>query len=290
MNYWPKHIGPWLKATVSLTLAEEGAYGRLVDWCYGNEQPLPLNVEEVHRITRCRDRTEREITDAMVKRFFVQTDTGWRHERIERELAAAQRRGTFSGEKREAELQRRKRSNDKKSMLFKQARDAGLQVGWNMSITSIANLLGRNGIEDAKLPVQVAIQDVQDDLSGRTDDAVFSAAREPRNSTSKEVEIRDASYQVVFQDALGRDLNAGAACKRMRALGMATVNPGDPRLLELLRLGIDVEAIALAASEAIARGKGFAYALAIAKGRHEAQLRDRAEMLKWAPGLASKEA
>jgi hypothetical protein len=73
----------------------------------------------------------------------------------------------------------------------------------------------------------------------------------------------------------------------MRSMGMASVNPGDPRLRELLDAGVDVEAIAMAAAQAVARHKGFAYALAIAKGEYEQQQRERDEMAKWAPGLST---
>src|SRR5262245_2521790 len=104
MNYWPKHVGPWLAATVTLSMQEEGCYSRLCDWAYKQEQPLPLDMDEVYKISRARDKQERDVTQAMLARYFVQTDSGWRHERIERELAVASRRGLYGAEKRNAEL------------------------------------------------------------------------------------------------------------------------------------------------------------------------------------------
>lgn len=55
----------------------------------------------------------------------------------------------------------------------------------------------------------------------------------------------------------------------MKAAGLNSVNPGDPRLLELLRQGATVEEFAGMAAEAVAKSppKGFAWVLAALQGR-----------------------
>lgn len=53
----------------------------------------------------------------------------------------------------------------------------------------------------------------------------------------------------------------------MRKAGMAGTNPGDPRLLALIEQGATIEEFAGAAAEAVAREKGFAYALKVIEGR-----------------------
>lgn len=60
---------------------------------------------------------------------------------------------------------------------------------------------------------------------------------------------------------------AGAACLAMRKAGMAATNPGDPRLLELLRQGATVEEFSGAAADAVKAGKGWAWALKALEGR-----------------------
>lgn len=60
---------------------------------------------------------------------------------------------------------------------------------------------------------------------------------------------------------------AGAACLAMRKAGMAATNPGDPRLLELIRQGATVEEFASAAADAVKAEKGFAWALKAVEGR-----------------------
>lgn len=64
---------------------------------------------------------------------------------------------------------------------------------------------------------------------------------------------------------------AGTVCRAMRAAGLSQTNPGDPRLLELLRQGAtEAELVGLAA-EAAGKGKGFAWALVtLAARRREA--------------------
>ena len=53
----------------------------------------------------------------------------------------------------------------------------------------------------------------------------------------------------------------------MRKAGMAATNPGDPRLLELLRQGATVEEFSGAAADAVKAGKGWAWALKALEGR-----------------------
>lgn len=59
----------------------------------------------------------------------------------------------------------------------------------------------------------------------------------------------------------------GAASARMRQAGLADANPSHPKLLALLAAGITLDELWQAASEAVQKKKGFAYALALAEGR-----------------------
>jgi hypothetical protein len=59
----------------------------------------------------------------------------------------------------------------------------------------------------------------------------------------------------------------GEACRAMRAAGVASVNPADPRLLALLEQGVALDELTAVASEASNKGKGFAWILAAVEGR-----------------------
>ena len=60
MNYWPRYVGDIQLKTGHLTLAEMGAYDRLLDHVYGTEHPLPGTVDACCRIARSMSKMERE--------------------------------------------------------------------------------------------------------------------------------------------------------------------------------------------------------------------------------------
>lgn len=286
MNYWPKHVGPWLAATVTLSAAEEGLYSRLCDWAYKQEQPLPLDTEEVLKISRAKDKTERDTTMSMVARFFVQTDDGYHHERIEKELANARGRTARAVASRAENAARQKAYRDRRTALYAQANELGLQFhGIHATNEQLVEMILKVG---ATPITRNALRDASHNaLCHASHTAAESQTLETSNLPLQEVrEIASRVTSRVMSSHAVTD--AGALCKRARALGMASVNPGDARLLELLQRGADPEAIVMACSEAVARSKGWGWALARAKGQHEDHEREHAEMLKWAPGLAHK--
>ncbi len=60
MNYWPRWINAIKKRTASLSLAQMGAYDRLLDHYYAEEQPLPSSLDECCRIVGAINKAERE--------------------------------------------------------------------------------------------------------------------------------------------------------------------------------------------------------------------------------------
>lgn len=71
---------------------------------------------------------------------------------------------------------------------------------------------------------------------------------------------------------------AGAICKAMKAAGLQAVNPGDPRLLAMIAQGATTEEFVGAATDAVSKQKGFAWALSALAGK-----RTDAQALKLAP-------
>jgi len=75
----------------------------------------------------------------------------------------------------------------------------------------------------------------------------------------------DTSHQT--PDTNPPEQSAGEICRRMRAAGMASVNPSSPKLRALLDAGMTADELLAATDDAVKGGKGFAWVLATAEGR-----------------------
>lgn len=90
MNFYKRFIGDIQAKTGNLSLAEFGAYDRLLDHYYSTERPLPLDSEECYRICRAMGKEERKAVDKVVERFFVSTESGYIQAKADEVIAAAQ--------------------------------------------------------------------------------------------------------------------------------------------------------------------------------------------------------
>lgn len=88
MNYYPRYPADYLSKTLHLSLAEDGAYTRLLDWCYANEKPIPH--EKRYEIVRVLKPKERAIVDRVLAEFFTRSENGWSNKRVSSETAKAQ--------------------------------------------------------------------------------------------------------------------------------------------------------------------------------------------------------
>lgn len=86
MNYYPRHIGDYVSATAHLSMVEDGAYNRLLDWYYQDERPLPADKRLIYRRVRAIAKPEREAVDAVLAEFFVLGEDGYRHRRCDAEI------------------------------------------------------------------------------------------------------------------------------------------------------------------------------------------------------------
>jgi uncharacterized protein YdaU (DUF1376 family) len=73
------HIGDHLKETVGLSLAEEGAYVRLLDMAYLNRGLICRPIAEVHASVRAVTKAQKACVEKMLVRYFVKSDAGWRN-------------------------------------------------------------------------------------------------------------------------------------------------------------------------------------------------------------------
>lgn len=86
MNYYPRNLGDYARSAGYLTLVEHGAYSLLMDWYYANERPIPR--EDAYAICKANSGAEKKAVFKVLQTFFYWVDgEGWRHKRIESELA-----------------------------------------------------------------------------------------------------------------------------------------------------------------------------------------------------------
>lgn len=88
MNYYPRYPGHYVAKTLHLTMEQDGAYTRLLDWCYLNERAIPHDAR--YAITRAMTASERKSVDAVLAEFFLRVGEGWTNDRAADEIAAAQ--------------------------------------------------------------------------------------------------------------------------------------------------------------------------------------------------------
>ena len=88
VNYYPRYPGHYVAKTLHLTMEQDGAYTRLLDWCYLNERAIPHDAR--YAITRAMTAGERKAVDAVLAEFFAREGAGWENGRALNEIAAAQ--------------------------------------------------------------------------------------------------------------------------------------------------------------------------------------------------------
>jgi uncharacterized protein YdaU (DUF1376 family) len=89
LNYYPHHIGDYLRDTVHLTALEDGTYRRMLDLYYASEKPLPLDFDWLCKLVRARENPEREAVHEILKQFFEKCAEGWRNKRADFEIKLA---------------------------------------------------------------------------------------------------------------------------------------------------------------------------------------------------------
>lgn len=93
MNYWNRYPSNYLAKTLHLTAAQDGFYGRLLDWQYANEKPLPPDALKRYAIARASSKADRKDVDIVIGEFFtVQTEDGLYQPRAQREIESARGR------------------------------------------------------------------------------------------------------------------------------------------------------------------------------------------------------
>jgi hypothetical protein len=83
MHHYQRRPDIHASATAHLSLVEEGAYNRLLDWQYSCEGPLPPTHDELYRIVRATTPAERQAALSVATAWF--SDGGW-HPQARRDI------------------------------------------------------------------------------------------------------------------------------------------------------------------------------------------------------------
>lgn len=87
MNYYPRFPAHYQTKTLHLTMEQDGAYTRLLDWYYANERPVPH--AQRYTVARAMTPSERRSTDAVLAEFFERRDDAWHQYRCDAEIEKA---------------------------------------------------------------------------------------------------------------------------------------------------------------------------------------------------------
>lgn len=90
-NWFPFHIGDYLRDAEELSMLQHGAYLGLMCWYYSIGRPIPAQPQRIYNRLRANSLEERAAADFILTEFFVLTGPCWTHKRIDAELAKFQR-------------------------------------------------------------------------------------------------------------------------------------------------------------------------------------------------------
>jgi uncharacterized protein YdaU (DUF1376 family) len=86
MIFYKRYPGDYSRDTVHLSMIEDGAYNRLIDFYYSSEKPLPLDVKKIYRIARAVEKAEQQAVDMVLEEFFALEVDGYHQKRIDAEI------------------------------------------------------------------------------------------------------------------------------------------------------------------------------------------------------------
>jgi uncharacterized protein YdaU (DUF1376 family) len=84
MRFYNFHVGDYAAATRHLSLLEDLAYRRLIDWVYVHEDFPVGTPDEIARKVGMREHVA--AVAAVLEEFFTLQDGAWRHSRCEQEI------------------------------------------------------------------------------------------------------------------------------------------------------------------------------------------------------------
>jgi uncharacterized protein YdaU (DUF1376 family) len=87
VNYYRRYIADYGSKTKALTMVEDGAYTRLLDWYYEHEGPIP--EDRAMTIARAMDAGEKKAVRHVLEGHFILRGGYWHNARADEELGIA---------------------------------------------------------------------------------------------------------------------------------------------------------------------------------------------------------
>ena len=91
MNYYRRYSGDYLRDTARLSMLEHGAYNLLLDYYYSEEQPLPLDHQELYLMLRAMRPEDRKAVDKVLGVFFTIEPDGYHQKRVDHEIEVSKK-------------------------------------------------------------------------------------------------------------------------------------------------------------------------------------------------------
>jgi uncharacterized protein YdaU (DUF1376 family) len=85
----PFYTGDYRRDTMHLSMMEHGAYRLLLDHCWDQRGPVPLDERRIFAICNARSNEEMGAVRHILREFFVQMEDGWYNRRMQREIERA---------------------------------------------------------------------------------------------------------------------------------------------------------------------------------------------------------
>lgn len=90
LNYYRRYIGDYHSKTMRLTPTDHGVYGLMLDYCYAEEKPLPLDMDEIHSICKAVRPEDRKAVAKVLAAYFDLHGDGYHNKRADKEIATSQ--------------------------------------------------------------------------------------------------------------------------------------------------------------------------------------------------------
>lgn len=91
MHYYTWFSKDYNNATMHLTIVEDMAFRRMLDWCYREEKQLPKNISEICKLIRYTKR-QSKVVKAILDEFFIETEDGFINKKVSEELSRFQKK------------------------------------------------------------------------------------------------------------------------------------------------------------------------------------------------------
>ena len=116
MNFFKLYMGDYQRDTAALTIAQHGAYFLMLQHYYSTEEPLPTG-KDLHRMLRAQDKRDRDAIDAVVRKFWTETEEGLINTRADEEIAKANKQAETNARiaREREERRRQKEASDETS-------------------------------------------------------------------------------------------------------------------------------------------------------------------------------